>query len=103
MPRWRASTRLTLPSRIAARAPDANAAIAAAVERPMPGSVASVAASRGKRAAMLRDDRLRRRVQVMRAPVVAQAAPVLEHALERRGGQRAHVGKRRDEALRSTE
>ena len=47
MPRWRASTRFTLPSRIAPRSFDANAAIAAAVERPMPGSVASVAASRG--------------------------------------------------------
>ena len=47
-PRWRASTRFTLPSRIAPRSPQANAAIAAAVERPMPGSVASVAASRGK-------------------------------------------------------
>ena len=57
MPRWRASTRFTLPSRIASRAPNANAAIAAAVERPMPGSVASVAASRGKCAAVRRDDR----------------------------------------------
>ena len=45
---WRASTRFTLPSRIAPRAPNAKAAIAAAVERPMPGSAAIAAASRGK-------------------------------------------------------
>ena len=44
----RASTRFTLPSRIAARAPYANPAIAAAVERPIPGSASMSASSRGK-------------------------------------------------------
>ena len=47
MPKARVSTRLTLPSRMAARSPKQNAAMAAAVERPMPGSVASSAAVRG--------------------------------------------------------
>ena len=42
---------------------------------------------------------LRRRVQMMRAAVVAEAAPELEHAIDRRRGERAHVGKRREEAL----
>ena len=46
----------------------------------------------GKRAAMLGDNRLRRRMQVMRATVVAQSAPVLEHAIFRSCGQRAHIG-----------
>ena len=99
IPRWRASTRFTLPSRIAARSPNANAAMAAAVERPMPGSVAMVRASRGKRPSCLPDDHLRRRVQMMRAPVVAEAAPQLEHAVDRRGGERADVGKRGQKAL----
>ena len=44
MPNTRHSTRLTLPSRIATRSPQAKAAIAAAVERPMPGSPAIAAA-----------------------------------------------------------
>ena len=70
---WRASTRLTLPSRIAPRVPNANAAIAAAVERPMPGSAAIAAASRGKTPPCSRDDRLRGAMQQMRAPVVAQS------------------------------
>ena len=43
------NTRFTLPSRIAARSPQANAAIAAAVDSPMPGSSASAAAEPGKR------------------------------------------------------
>ncbi len=80
-------------------APNANAAIAAAVVRPMPGSVASVSTSRGNSPPMLGDDRLRRRMQVMRAAVVAESAPVLEHAIVRRGGQRAHVGERGEKAL----
>ena len=80
------------------RAPKASAAIAAAVERPMPGSVASVAASRGKVAAVLGDHTLRRGVQMMRAAVIAQATPQREHAIDRRGGERAHIGERLDEA-----
>jgi hypothetical protein len=47
MPNCRASTRLTLPSRIGARSSKQNAAIAAAVERPIPGSCASPRALRG--------------------------------------------------------
>ncbi|MNT84953.1 hypothetical protein D3C72_2250520 [compost metagenome] len=47
MPNTRANTRLTLPSMMAARAPLENAAMAAAVERPMPGSSASSAGSDG--------------------------------------------------------
>ena len=47
MPAQRVSTRLTLPSRIATRAPAAKAAIAAAVERPMPGRRSSSAGSTG--------------------------------------------------------
>ncbi len=47
MPNTRANTRLTFPSRIAARAPLEKAAIAAAVERPMPGRSASRAGSLG--------------------------------------------------------
>ena len=43
----RAITRFTLPSRIAARLPNAKAAIAPAVERPMPGSSAIACAARG--------------------------------------------------------
>ena len=46
-----------------------------------------------------RHDRLRRRMQMMRAAVVAEAAPELEHAVDRRRGQRAHVGKGVEEAL----
>ncbi len=42
----RASTRLTLPSRIATRSPKQNAAIAAAVERPMPGRRRELGAAR---------------------------------------------------------
>src|SRR5437773_2488696 len=48
-PSARVSTRLTLPSRIATRSPKQNAAIAAAVERPMPGSWASASLLAGKR------------------------------------------------------
>ena len=44
--------------------PNAKAAIAAAVERPMPGSVASVCGVARKRAAVIGDDRARRGVQV---------------------------------------
>ena len=47
IPNTRANTRLTLPSKIAARVPLENAEIAAAVERPMPGSSASSAGSDG--------------------------------------------------------
>ena len=54
---------------------------------------------RGNAPACSRHDLLRRRVQVMRAPVVAQAAPVLEHALDGRGGERANIGKFGDEPL----
>jgi len=46
-PNTRASTRFTLPSRIVARAPKANDAIAAAVERPMPGNSASSSTEAG--------------------------------------------------------
>ena len=48
-PKARVSTRLTLPSRMAARSPKQKAATAAAVERPMPGSVASVVLLPGNR------------------------------------------------------
>ncbi len=60
---------------------------------------AIAAASRGKTPPCSGDDRLRRAMQQMRAPVVAQPAPLLEHALDRRGGEARHVGKRRDETL----
>jgi len=45
----RASTRLTLPSRMATRSSKQKLAIAAAVDGPMPGKVASTAARSGKR------------------------------------------------------
>nr|AAO59965.1 GreA [uncultured bacterium] len=44
-------------------------------------------------AAMLHHHRLRTAVQVARAAVVAQAAPEREHVVQRRRGQRLHVGK----------
>ncbi|MNN38080.1 hypothetical protein D3C81_1520580 [compost metagenome] len=47
MPNTRANTRFTLPSRMGERTPALNAAMAAAVERPMPGSVTSTAGSVG--------------------------------------------------------
>ena len=52
-----------------------------------------------KVAAMPLHDRLRRRVQVMRAPVVAESAPVLEYPVEWRQRERANVGKGREELL----
>ena len=81
------------------RSPKANAAIAAAVERPTPGSVAMVGASRGNSSAMPRDDRARRFVQMMRTTVVAETAPELEHAIDGRFGQRGYVRKRREKSL----
>ena len=80
----RASTRLTLPSRIAARSPKQNAAMAAAVERPMPGKRASSALRARENAAVHRDDCLRAAVQVAGAAVVAEPAPRGEHGVERR-------------------
>ena len=97
-PSTRVSTRLTLPSRIATRSPKQKAAIAAAVERPMPGSSASAAALRGKSPPCSATTDLRAAVQVARAAVVAEAAPQREHVVERRGGERAHVGKAGQEA-----
>src|SRR5206468_2625495 len=38
-------------------------------------------------------------MKIMRTPVIAQAAPLGEHDVDRCVSQRAHVGKRRDEAL----
>ncbi len=84
MPRWRASTRLTLPSRIAPRSPDANAAIAAAVERPMPGKRLERRRVARKRAPEALGDLARRRVQVARAAVVAEAAPAARARRPRR-------------------
>ena len=77
---------------MAARSSKQNAAIAAAVERPMPGSCASSALLRGNDAAVFADDGLRAAMQIARAAVVAQAAPQREHVVERRSGQRGHVG-----------
>src|SRR5262249_41412697 len=45
------------------------------------------------------DDRARRCVQMMRAPIIAETAPVLERAVDRRFRERAHVGKARNETL----
>jgi hypothetical protein len=50
-----------------------------------------------KGAGMIGDDRLRGPMQHVRAAVVAQSAPLFEHALDRRRGKARHVGKRRDE------
>ena len=95
----RARTRLTLPSRIATRSPKQNAAIAAAVERPMPGSSRQRRARRRELAAVLGDDDLRAAMEIARARVVAEAAPGGEHLAEVGGGQRADVGEARGEAL----
>ena len=46
---WRHNTRFTLPSRIAARVPAEKTAIAAAVERPIPGRASSRAGAVGTR------------------------------------------------------
>ena len=106
MPRCRASTRLTLPSRIAARAPNANAAIAAAVERPMPGSAAMAATSRGNVPAVLR----RRSPSPRHADDArggsSRARPVLEDAVDRsrrraRARRESSRGSARSTAARS--
>ena len=97
-PSTRVSTRLTLPSRMATRSPKQNEAIAAAVERPMPGSVCSACALRGKLAAVQRHHLLGAAVQVARPAVVAQAAPQGQHLVQWRGGQRRHIRKAREEA-----
>ena len=47
---------------------------------------------------MLAPHHLRAAVQVARAAVVAQAAPQRQHVVQRRGGQRGHVGKALQEA-----
>jgi hypothetical protein len=99
----RASTRLTLPSRIATRSPNENAAIAAAVERPMPGQRREPLARARELGAVLGDDRLRGAMQVAGPAVVAEPAPEREHVVERRRGERAHVGKAGDEALEVAE
>ena len=65
----------------------------------MPGSVARVAASRGNAPPMLGDNVVRRRMQVMRPPVIAETAPVFEHARERRRGKGIHVGELGEQAL----
>ena len=88
-PNTRASTRFTLPSRIVARAPYANDAIAAAVERPMPGNSAS-ASGVAERTAVLGDDDLRAAMQVARARVVA-GRPERHHVVGRRRARRRRV------------
>ena len=55
-----------------------------------------------KPAVVVGDDRRCRRVEVMRAPVVAQARPVFEHAFERRGGERVRRRETRRRSARST-
>ena len=47
-PAWRASTRLTLPSKMAWRSPQLSERMAPAVERPMPGNASSASRSRGR-------------------------------------------------------
>ena len=94
MPNTRASTRFTLPSRMVARAPNANDAIAAAVERPMPGSSASSSTLRGNSPPCSVDHHKRASMQISRARVVAEAGPERHDVVERRGGERVHVGKR---------
>ena len=56
-----------------------------------------------KRTAMLRDDRARRFVQVMRAAVVTEAAPQREHVVERRAAERRTSGYAGEKRERSTE
>src|SRR6478672_4917194 len=53
----------------------------------------------GKPAGVITNHRLRGRVQMMGATVVAQSAPLLEHAVERRRGETFDRRKLIDEAL----
>jgi hypothetical protein len=69
------------------------------------GRRAADAGQRGKRrgiarkvAAMRAHDRGGRGVQVMRAPVIAEAAPVREHGVDRGAGQCGDIGERIDKA-----
>ena len=95
MPNTRANTRLTLPSMMAARVPLENAEMAAAVERPMPGSSASSSGIAGEHAVVFRHHALGALVQVARARVVAQAAPLRHHVFDRRFAPASRrVGKR---------
>ncbi len=98
MPPWRASTRRTLPSRIARRSPAANAAIAPAVERPTPGSATRSATSPGRR---------RRGARPLRAPRDAGCAPLRSSPIRSRASSRRLRGlppparRRRESAQRS--
>ena len=52
-----------------------------------------------KFAAVLGDDELRGAMQIARTRVVAEAGPQVQHFIDGRGSERAHVGKALHEAL----
>jgi hypothetical protein len=94
MPKQRASTRLTLPSRIACRAPPA------AEREDRAGGRAADAGQRRQRgevawehaAVLVADDLLRGAMQVAGPGVVAEPRPQVQHLVDRRVGERTTSG-----------
>ena len=100
MPNTRASTRLTLPSRIgmtlsARQTPEWRPPwIGRCRAAPSP-----LRCRFGKITAVLRDQYFRAGLQVARARVITQARPKMQHLIQRRRGQRCTSRKTRHEAL----
>jgi hypothetical protein len=79
-PKQRASTRLTLPSRIAARRPKAKTLIAAAVERPIPGKPAVLDGIGRELPGALGNDGFRAAMQIAGPRIIAESGPQFEDA-----------------------
>ena len=99
MPRCRASTRLTLPSRIARARAECEGRDGRRRRSADAGQRRDRRDIARERTAVVVDDRLRGGMQMVRAAVVAEPRPMLEHAVDRCGSKRADIRKARDEAL----